>query len=106
MANAMNTPIMIGARSASSAPSMSNARTAKTAIKAMPTASKVAAASTAKRLNCRSRSSLVLNMADRRASRAAATADPAKVPAGQGFTQNGRRAEPGNKKTSCTAKVC
>ena len=41
------------------------ARTAHTAIKAMPTASRVAATSTARRLNCRSRSSLVLNMADR-----------------------------------------
>ena len=40
---------------------MLNARTAKTAIKAMPTASRVAAASTAKRLNCRSRSSLLLS---------------------------------------------
>ena len=56
---------MIGPRSASAAPSMSNARTAQTAIKAIPTASRVAATSTASRLNFRRRSSLVLNMADR-----------------------------------------
>jgi hypothetical protein len=44
---------------------MSNACTAQSAIKAMPTASRVAAAITARRLNCRRRSSLVLNMANR-----------------------------------------
>ena len=85
-------------------PSMLNARTAKIAIKVMPAGSRVAAASTARRLNCRSRSSLVLNMADRRASWAAAYRAPptspiwAKPPAGELFTQKGRRAEPGNKK--------
>ena len=62
----MSTPIMIGARSASATPSMLYARTAQTVIKAMPIASRVVATSIAKRLNCRSRSSLVLNMADRR----------------------------------------
>ena len=41
---------------------MSNARIAQTAIKAIPTASRVAAASTASRLNFRRRSSLLLNM--------------------------------------------
>ena len=51
---------------------MLSARTSKIAIKVMPTGSRVAAARTARRLNCRSRSSLVLNMADRRASWAAA----------------------------------
>ena len=85
-------------------PSMLSARTSKIAIKVMPTGSRVAAARTARRLNCRSRSSLVLNMADRRASWAAAYraaphfADPAKPPAGELFTQKGRRAGPGNKK--------
>ena len=74
---------MIGVRSASAVPSMLNARTVQTAIKAMPTASRVAATSTARRLNCRSRSSLVLNMADRRTSGAAAISELAAAPSHQ-----------------------
>ena len=55
---------MIGARSTSAAPSMSNACTAQTAIKAIPSASMVAATRNARRLSRRRRSRLVLNMTD------------------------------------------
>ena len=58
---------------ASATPSILNARTAQTAIKAMPTASRVAATSTAKRLNCRNR------VADRRLQAAYRAAAPRVV---------------------------
>jgi hypothetical protein len=50
-------------------------------IKARPTASRVAVASTARRLNCRRRSSLVLNMADRSMRHVPATRQTFRIPA-------------------------